>query len=720
MLRFKQLKISTKLIVFSGLLVTVVAIIISTLAEVMLYRIGEQDMKVIAQETALHRAKTIQEIIEDALDSVRITANVFEAIANKKVNIKREEATLILKGIIEHNQNFLAIYVAFEPNAFDGRDAEFVGQPGHDSTGRFIPYWSRDDRGEGSLEPLTDYEIAGPGDYYQLPKKSRRERIINPYFYSVHGQNILMISLVFPILSNDGGFLGVAGIDLALSDLQQRVSHIEISDFEGAYATLYAADGTTVASSNRDEERAFIGKKAKESHQDEQLATFLEHLQRGESFFLERTSKSLKQTVVSYGTPVQFGSISDTPWMIVVNIPKKELTAEIFRTAQQLILISIIILLITILLIYFLANRLTSPLIKTGEFLQSLARGQLTAREIVYTGQDEIADILICTRQLQQGMKSIAEQANAVAAGNYAVDIKLLSTEDELGQTLSQMTKALQQSTQKNAQQDWLKTGQAQLDDKLRGEQELTILAKNTIDFITNYVEAQIGLFYLAKENDKKIPYLQSIANYGYHQMENLPPQFFWGEGLIGQAALEQRPLIRVHLPEEYVHRVQSGLAQAIPRCVFIAPFLYEHQVKGIIELGSFNPFTELQRNFLEQTLPNIGIAINTAESRTRLQLLLQQSQLQTSQLRTQQEELQQSNEELQTLSEELRTQQDELQQANTESQQRANELERQQGEIQEKNQTLEKARQVVEIKAKELELASKYKPICRMNCAPL
>jgi len=710
MFKFKQFNISKKLMVFFGLLVTMVIIIVSLLAEIMLYRMGERDIKIIARETALHHANTIKTMIGVALDSAKTTANIFEAMINQKINVRREEATLILKDMIEHNPNFLAIYVAFEPNAFDGKDAEFVNQPGHDATGRFIPYWTRDERGQGFLEPLTDYEIAGAGDYYQLPKKFRKEQIINPYSYLVRGQSTLIISLVVPILTEERHFLGIAGIDLALSDLQQQMSGIEISNFEGAYVTLYAADGTVVASSHRDEGKFFVGKKSKELYQNEQFMTFLEKLQHGQVFFLERTSKILQQTVISYGTPVQFDLIHDTTWMMVVNIPKEELTAEIFSAAQQLILTSIIILLITMVLINFLAKRLTVPLVQVSELLKSLAKGQLHCKEIIYGGQDEITEILICVEQLQQGMKSIAEQANAVAAGHYTVDIKLLSEEDELGQTLSQMTKALQESTQKNAQQDWLKSGQAQLHDKLRGEQEVTTLAKTIIDFITNYVAAQMGLFYLVKEDDKKILYLQSIANYGYQQPQNGATQFFWGEGLVGQAALEQRSLMRIHLPEEYVYRVQSGLAQAIPRCVFIAPFLYEHQVKGVIEIGSFNQLTELQRIFLEQALSNIAIAVNTAESRTRLQWLLQQSQQQANQLQKQQEELQQSNEELQTLSEELRTQQDELQQANAELQKRTSELEQQQSEIQEKNQILEKARQTVESKAKELELASKYK----------
>jgi signal transduction histidine kinase/CheY-like chemotaxis protein len=263
--------------------------------------------------------------------------------------------------------------------------------------------------------------------------------------------------------------------------------------------------------------------------------------------------------------------------------------------------------------------------------------------------------------------------------------------------------------------QDWLKTGQAQLNNLVSGEQENVTLAKNIISFLTTYIEAQVGLFYLLKEsqspNNPK-PSLQRIASYAYTANDNIPEAFLLGEGLVGQVALDKKPLSRTHTPEEYTHIVQSGLAQAVPRYVLLLPFLYENVVKGVIEIGASKVLTDTQQNFLEQVMPSIGIAVNTTESRAKMQELLEQSQLQTEELQSQseelqsqQEEMQQINEALQHQREELQHQQEDLQQRNEELQSQAEELQSQSEELQTQQEELKQTNEALEERSKELEL---------------
>ncbi len=293
--------------------------------------------------------------------------------------------------------------------------------------------------------------------------------------------------------------------------------------------------------------------------------------------------------------------------------------------------------------------------------------------------------------------------------------------------TLIKFLTQINEITAKNKQEDWLKSGQAQLNEKISGEQEITKLAKNIIAFLTTYIEAQVGLFYLLKPDDK----LKIIANYAYTMNENTPSEFKLGESLVGQAALEQKVLSVTQTPEECPLIIRSGLAGALPHHILLLPFLYENELKGILEIGSAIEITDIQRTFLEQTLLSIGIAVNTAESHTKMQILLEQSQHQAEELQLKQKEMQQTNEELQSQSEELQsqseelqTQQEELKQTNEILEERTQGLERQKFETQEKNLILEKNRVEMEktqiemekaqaaivLKAEELELASKYK----------
>ncbi len=343
------------------------------------------------------------------------------------------------------------------------------------------------------------------------------------------------------------------------------------------------------------------------------------------------------------------------------------------------------------------------------------------SRDILKQVGGEPAEIAKITEQVAtghlEGLKF--DSSNQTATGIYAA--------------VQVMVTNLKSMNHEKEKQTWLKTGHAQLNEQMSGEQEMVQLAKNIISLLTTYLGAQVGLFYLLKEppSDNQKPSLQIIASYAYMADDNRPTQFLLGEGLVGQVALEKRSLAITQTVEECSHIIRSGLANALPRNILIVPFLYETALKGLIEIGSSEPLTEIQREFIEQAMPSIAIAINTAQSRTKMQLLLEQSQKQAEELQHQQDELQhkqielqQSNEELQSQSEELQSQseelqsqQEELRQINEALEERTKELERQKADIQQKNTLLEKnqaemktAQVALETKARELELASQYK----------
>ncbi len=376
--------------------------------------------------------------------------------------------------------------------------------------------------------------------------------------------------------------------------------------------------------------------------------------------------------------------------------------------------------LMVIFLIYMISRQIMRQIggepIEIAKITENVATGQLylplaiDRRKI--TGV--YASVLNMVDNLKAVIADIVKVSQAMAAGQQDV---LPTAENYQGdfvsikEGLTTTTTKLGEATQQNIEQDWLKTGQMHLNERLRGEQDIPTISKQTIDFLTSYIEAHIGLFYLVYHPEDAPAYLQMLASYAYPLEEGQsPPHFILGQGLVGQVALEKKVFIRTHSLEECTHIVQSGLTNTVPRYVIILPFLYENTVVGIIEIGHNQPFTQLQQYFLEQVMPIIGIAVNMAESRRKMQALLQQSQQQTKSLQAQQDKLRQANEELQAQSEELRTQQEELNQTNTELEERTQALEFQKAEIQHKNQALEKTRHEIEEKAHDLELASKYK----------
>jgi signal transduction histidine kinase/DNA-binding response OmpR family regulator/phage tail protein X len=305
---------------------------------------------------------------------------------------------------------------------------------------------------------------------------------------------------------------------------------------------------------------------------------------------------------------------------------------------------------------------------------------------------------------LRQVIEDIVQLSQGLAKGEQRVIAKAEYRGDfaQIKNAIETASVKLAEATTQNLSQDWLKTGQTQLSDQMSGEQDIIQLAKNIITFLATYLEMPVGMFYLLEE-DKHNTRLKLIASYAYIHRKGVTSEFLVGEGLVGQAALEQKPIHITKVPDNYYAHIQSGLGKALPHNVIVQPFMYEKTLKGVIELASFKTITSIQQEFISQIMPNIGIAITSAESRSRLQTLLQQSRRQA--------------EELQTQAEELQSQQEELRQTNEELEIRTKELELQQQEIRDKNLALEKtkaemeaAQIAIETKAKELELASKYK----------
>ncbi|MBF0344521.1 MAG: response regulator [Nitrospirae bacterium] len=320
----------------------------------------------------------------------------------------------------------------------------------------------------------------------------------------------------------------------------------------------------------------------------------------------------------------------------------------------------------------------------------------------------------IFVRGITRPIQQLISATNEIGAGRLDTVIVITST-DEIGNlagSFRNMAAQLKATIAEKDRADWKKTGVAQLNDKMRGEQSITLLAQNIISSLTQYLNAQIGAIYLV-DNDKT---LRLHSTYAYKKRKNISNSFVFGEGLVGQAALERQSILITEAPDDYI-KITSGLGESGPVNILVTPFLYEGQVMGVTEIGSLSRFTDTQLEFIESVSPNIAIAFNVARSRDTMRELLLTTQNQAEELQVQQEELRASNEQLNEQTNalkaseaELQSQQEELRQVNEELEERAKVLQKQRDEIKQKNIELEKAQQITTEKAKELEVTSRYK----------
>jgi HAMP domain-containing protein/CheY-like chemotaxis protein/signal transduction histidine kinase len=320
-------------------------------------------------------------------------------------------------------------------------------------------------------------------------------------------------------------------------------------------------------------------------------------------------------------------------------------------------------------------------------------------------------------------VRAIANVATAVTRGDLSgqITVETQGELDELKNNLNQMIANLKDTTEKNTEQDWLKTNLAKFSRMMQGQKDLAAVSKLIMSELTPLVSAHHGAFYIM-ENDGT-PALKLIASYAYKERKHIGNTFHLGEGLVGQAALEKKPILLTSVPEDYI-RITSGLGEASPRNILVLPILFEGEVKAVVELASFLPFSQIHQIFLDQLAESVGVVLNMISANMRTSELLEQSQQLTQELQSQSQELKQQQEELkksnsdleaQTKSlrsseELLRDQQVELQQVNEELEEKASLLAEQNRKVEQKNDEVEAARLALEEKAEQLALSSKYK----------
>lgn len=264
--------------------------------------------------------------------------------------------------------------------------------------------------------------------------------------------------------------------------------------------------------------------------------------------------------------------------------------------------------------------------------------------------------------------------------------------------------RALHSAEMESTEKNWLLTGSVELNEAIRGQPHVDIIAQTAIEYLCTYLKAQVGIIYLEENGEFKLK-----GTYAFQPTENERVSFRTGEGLIGQAALEKRIILFKEVPEDYI-LIKSGLAKGVPKNIAAIPLLMNESVKAVIEIGMARNVSELEISFLELVRENLSTTITIAQSQAALKELLEETQRQAEELEAQQEELRQTNERLQEnmglleRSElELRMQQEELQQSNKELEKKANLLEIQKEE-------LGSAKLDIESKATELEVTGRYK----------
>jgi CheY-like chemotaxis protein/HAMP domain-containing protein/putative methionine-R-sulfoxide reductase with GAF domain len=343
-------------------------------------------------------------------------------------------------------------------------------------------------------------------------------------------------------------------------------------------------------------------------------------------------------------------------------------------------------------------NNMTDTLATFADQVTTVARevgvegrlgGQANVPGAAGTWKDLTGNVNLLADNLTNQVRAIAEVATAVTKGDLTRSIQVEARGEvaELKDNINTMINNLRLTTERNTEQDWLKTNLARFTGMLQGQRDLGTVGRMLLSELAPLVNAQQGVIYqMESEDTAGMVMLSAFAGDGENGHLR---QLKLGEGLIGQCALEKRRMLITDLSPDRTVTIRSGLVEAVPRNVIVLPILFEDRVKAVIELASLGAFTASQLAFLEQLTASIGIVLNSIEATMQTEGLLKQSQQLAAELQAQQKELQQTNEQLAL---------------------KAQQLAEQNVEVERKNQEIEQARRALEEKAKELALTSKYK----------
>ncbi|MCL2899150.1 methyl-accepting chemotaxis protein [Brenneria tiliae] len=382
--------------------VTAIALGFTLTIGILIWQSGQQQ-QAIAQQYLKQTAYTNSYLIQQKLDTALLAArNLVQSVISLQQagTADRTTAETLLKNALQSHPDFLSMSLAWEPDAFDGQDRIYAGQPDQDPNGRFVRYVDRDNAGNIALHNLVDYETPGSGDYYLLPKKLQKEVILEPYSYPYNGVDVLLTSIAVPIMVNNK-FYGSVTADFALDTLQQTVNTIQ--PYEGSgYAQLLSHSGAYISHP----EKSRITQKIAND------PALLEHVTSGQPYQTESDDRVLNTSAFNIYLPITIGD-TGTPWMLGLSAPVSAIMAETGRQRNLALLLMVLsIVIVSGILGIIFTRKVARPIggepAQAAQIALSVAQGDLT-NAIPLQARDE-SSIFYAMHTMQAQLRDIAEQ----------------------------------------------------------------------------------------------------------------------------------------------------------------------------------------------------------------------------------------------------------------------------------------------------------------------
>jgi methyl-accepting chemotaxis protein len=450
------------LLVSSGILVSLALVSAKNTQNVVSDRVSslvDQNTRDSLKNLTGDQAGKIQAKFDVALDAARTMAHTF--VLTKEpgsgVQLGRDQINSILLNVLKNNPEFNGTYSCWEPDALDGRDSAFqTGKNGNnDKTGRFTPYWNRDDKGNIAVQPLVEYDTMDrhpngvlKGGWYIGPRTTNTESVLDPFPYIVQGKQVWLTTLSVPIQVS-GKFQGVAGTDYNLDFVQKLAAEANKSLFGGkGGVTIVSHMGLVVADS---EKPALIGQSFKDIA-GEGWEARLADIQAGRS----SVSVDDKTGMMLAFSPIPLGR-TGKPWAVMVKVPTDVVLAEARALDRDLsaranaatlwqLGVAIAVALVGILFLWVAAGRIAKPIREAALVANALAEGDLTVK-VDSSAKDEVGELMSSLGHMVDRLSQTIHDVNGAAANIASSSKEVATTAQDMSQASSEQAASVEETS---------------------------------------------------------------------------------------------------------------------------------------------------------------------------------------------------------------------------------------------------------------------------------
>jgi len=419
----KKSTLMTKMLVYILSFTTLAFAVTITVVALRARSVAETEALEKAEEMAGRYAGDVKADMEVAMNVARSVARSLEGMRKRGIP-PRDMVDGILKEILEKNPSFIGVWTCWEPNELDGRDMDFVNAVGHDNTGRYVPNWHRAG-GEIDIEPLENYTVDGAGNYYLVPKQTGAETIFDPREVAGEdgheGRRMLVTTVAVPIRYG-GKIVGVAGVDLDLTPIIEKMSAVRF--YDTGYVSLLTNNATFASHPNPEKlgKPLLFGKE------------FTDAIRSGKGWHTENICQT-QGGIMSYrtGVPLYIGQ-STTPWSVMVSYPKARILAKANAMMYTTGVIGLISLLVLATVVFFIARGISGPIVKIADTIRKIAADRDLTLQVPVESGDEVGamagELNGLIHQLQGSLQIVSTAAGDVESRAGNVDQRASSNRE--------------------------------------------------------------------------------------------------------------------------------------------------------------------------------------------------------------------------------------------------------------------------------------------------